>query len=119
MHGNFRAAIAELAREVENFGVESETVDFLPRENRARRFAPHQFESALRVEEGKSRDQAHHQVEKTSGVFAQRRLMASHELRTQSARADHYVETLECFIEQRVNVFDRRGKIGVGKQDPL
>src|SRR5205814_2157892 len=110
---------AEELGDVEDLGVEPEALQLLPREYFLRRFPLKKFEAALRVMEWQTRYGAHHQVEEASGVFAERRLMDSHQRAIERPRPDRDLRAaLLHRREQLFDLLDGGRQIGVGEQRP-
>src|SRR6267143_288343 len=68
----FHDTVAETLGDIKELGIEAEAVQPLEREYPARRLPFEQLETTLRVEKWESRYQAHHHIEKASGVLSER-----------------------------------------------
>ena len=105
-----------MPRQKQNLGIESPAFNFLQRKDTLGGVSSKSFESALRVGETQTKNEAERQIENSSKHLPVQRLWLGLQFRPQPARADRDVGAALDRFEQFLRLRHRRGKISVGKQ---
>lgn len=119
-HWNLHGAIAQPFGYKQHLRVEPKPLQLLARKDLACHIAPKQLESALRIIEVEAYYQAHDDIEETSCILAEHRLMDADQRSVNGSRADGNLGSASLHgVDQFFQFFDRRGQIGVGEQRPI